>query len=144
MGRMTKAQGFELDDLDREPPSAREEWMARHAVPGGIITATLLGVSAGLAFAITVWWLGVALGIVYAAVGIALWAQPVRKVSAWRRKRREADRLFASYAGGGEAAPMPSHHAASTAVRENGMGWYSPFDQSWNRSLKCGLATFPD
>jgi uncharacterized protein (DUF58 family) len=100
-----------LDAFDREPPSAREEWMARHAVPGGIITATVLGVSAGLAFATTVWWLGVALGVVYAAVGIALWAQPVRKVGAWRRTRRDAERMFASYVGAGAPAPRPSHRA---------------------------------
>ena len=107
----TKAQGFTLDDFDREPPSAREMWMADHAVPGGIITAVVLGVSAGLAFAITVWWLGVGLGVLYAAVGIALWAQPVRKVGAWRRQRREAERMFASYVGAAAPPPAPSHRA---------------------------------
>src|SRR5436189_6116077 len=33
---------------------------------------------------------------------------------------------------------------ASTSSRPNGSGWYSPFDHSGMRSLKCGDAGCPD
>jgi hypothetical protein len=95
MGK-TKPFGFEFSVFGREQPTQREMWMARNAVPGGIVTAIVLGLSAGLAFAISAWWLGVILGVVYAAVGVAVWAQTVRKVGRWHRKQREADRLFGS------------------------------------------------
>ena len=95
MGK-TKPVGFELSVFGREQPSERELWMARNAVPGGDLTAVVLGLSAGFAFSISAWWLGVVLGVLYAAVGVALWAQPVRKVGRWHRKQREADRLFGS------------------------------------------------
>jgi hypothetical protein len=73
--------------------------MARHAVPGGILTAIVLGVSAGFAFAITSWWLGLVVGVGYAAVGVGLWAATVRKVARWRRDQRAAARRLASYLG---------------------------------------------
>jgi hypothetical protein len=93
MGK-TKPYGFEFGVFEREQPTAREAWMARNAVPGGILTAVLLGMTAGFAFAISAWWLGVVLGVLYAAVGVAVWAQPVGKVGRWHRKQQEADRLF--------------------------------------------------
>ena len=80
-------------DLDRYAsgrPGPVDLWMARHAVPGGLITALALGVGAGFAFALTSWVLGAVLGLVYSSIGVLLWADAVRKVVRWRRKRRAA------------------------------------------------------
>jgi hypothetical protein len=102
MGR-TKSPGFpyglEVGRVVRHEPHAREIWMARHAVPGGIVTAVVLGVSAGFAFGLSSWWLGLVVGILYAAVGVGLWAAAVRKVGRWHREQREAARRLASYLG---------------------------------------------
>ena len=70
--------------------------MARHAIAGGLATAIIMGVAAGFAFGRTHWALGIITAILYATVGILVWADAVRKVSLWRRKQRTAERMFSS------------------------------------------------
>ena len=63
------------------------------------LTAIVLGLSAGFAFAMTSPWLGLVAGVGYAAVGVSLWAAAVRKVGRWHRDQRDAARRLASYLG---------------------------------------------
>src|SRR5712691_8545184 len=62
----------------------------------------------------------------------------------WERRRFDLDFGigFGWYQGG--VSRSRDSVAASTAARVNGSGWYLPADHSAKRSLKCGLAGFPD